>query len=116
MKSQRLALLVLLISLLPVGVFGQHSPLLPRPQKIQYGPEQLAVKGLGIRFGAAPASEDRFAAAELARALVERTGYQPPIWESPGVEKAIVLTRTGAADPCPYRTSSRARNRAKPIR
>ncbi len=101
MNSHRLALCVLLISLLPVGAYGQHRPLLPRPQELKYGSGRLALKGLGIRFGSSPASEDRFAATDLARALVERTGDQPPIWESPGVEKAIVLTRTGAVDPLP---------------
>ena len=101
MKSKLLALLVLLISLFSVEVFGQHRPLLPHPQKIQFGSEHLAVKGLGIRFGAAPTGEDRFAAAELARALAERTGYRPPIWESPGAAKAVVLVRTGAVDPLP---------------
>ena len=45
--------------------------------------------------------EDRFAAAELSRALKERTGIEAPIWEIHGQAGAIILTRTAGVDPLP---------------
>src|SRR5438067_1425310 len=45
--------------------YGEHGPLLPRPQQIRYGTGSVAVRGTRILFSAAPNAEDRFAAEEL---------------------------------------------------
>lgn len=78
-----------------------HNPLLPRPQSVRYGSGSLPVRGLGIRFASEPANEDRFAAAELSRALKQRTGSEIPIWETNVGGAAIVLHRTGNVDALP---------------
>jgi hexosaminidase len=73
-----------------------HSPLLPKPQQIQYGPGQLPLQGLHIRLAGDAAAEDRFAASELAAILSARCTTPIPIAESPdGPGPSIVLKRTG---------------------
>ena len=82
--------------LLVAGVAGAHSPLLPRPQKIRYGPRPLPLKGLSIRLPANAAEEDRFAAGELAALLSARGSTPIPMSETPiGSAPSIVLKRTG---------------------
>ena len=97
----RISLLLLAALAGPLLPAGDHNPLLPRPQKVRYGTGRLRLRALTIRFGSRPTGEDRFAAAELSRVLKERTGIAVPIRENQGHGPAIVLTRTGAADPLP---------------
>jgi hypothetical protein len=64
---RRIIPLFLCCLLLLVGpLYAGHNPLIPRPQQIQYGTARLKRKALKISFGSSPASEDRFAANELA--------------------------------------------------
>ncbi len=83
--------------LLPGWATAENNPLLPRPQKVQYGPGRLLVRTLSIRLNsAAPTKEDRFAVSELSRRVRERTGMQ--LAPSGGAGPAIVLERTGNVD------------------
>ncbi len=87
--------------LLPSWALADHNPLLPQPQKIQYGPGHVWVRNLEIRQASqSPAAEDLFAASELARLLWDRTGVQVPLGANGG-GPAIILERTGAVDPLP---------------
>jgi hypothetical protein len=73
-----------------------HSPVLPKPQQIQYGLGRLPLLGLHIRMAGNVADEDRFAACELAAILSARSTTPIPIAESPdGPGPSIVLKRTG---------------------
>lgn len=84
--------LCLVVAAAPLLAAG-HNPLLPRPQRIQYGNGELPLKGLSIAFGMPASEDDRFAAEELASALhavVNRAGGP-----------AIVLHRTAADSPTP---------------
>jgi hexosaminidase len=79
-----------------------HSPLLPRPQQIRYGPGKLPLTGLNIRLSANAAGEDRFAATELAAILSARCSTPVRIAEnSNGSQTSIVLKRTGAVGDLP---------------
>lgn len=83
--------------LLPGWAAAENNPLLPRPQKVQYGPGRVLVRTLSIRLSsAAPTKEDRFAVMELSRRVRERTGIQ--LAASGGAGPAIVLERTGNVD------------------
>ena len=78
------------------SMLAAHSPLLPKPQQIQYGTGRLALRGLNIRLAGNAADEDRFAAGELAAILSARCTTPIPIAESPdGPGPSIVLKRTG---------------------
>jgi hypothetical protein len=55
---------------------AQHSPLLPRPQHIQYGDGSVPLLGVRILFSAVPSDEDRFAAEQLDSWIRERTGLE----------------------------------------
>ena len=87
----------LLISVLCcASMAGAHSPLLPKPQNIQYGPGQLPLCGLHIRLAGDAAVEDRFAASELAAVLSARCATPMPIakiLDGPG--PSLVFKRTG---------------------
>src|SRR5260370_39139781 len=75
-----------------------HSPLLPKPQQIQYGPGRLPLRGLHIGLAGNVADEDRFAASELASILSALSTTLIRIAESPdGPEPSILLKRTGPA-------------------
>ncbi len=91
---------VLLVLAAAAAIASDHSPLLPRPQKIRYGSGQLPIRVLVIRFASAPDSDDEFAARELGRLMMERAGITIPLRHSTG-GKAIVLSRTGRSDPLP---------------
>ena len=86
---------------LPGCVAAEPKPLLPKPQRIEYGIGQLALRGLSIRYGAAPAPEDRFTAERLSAALSTAACVRIPIWEGAAPGKAIILKRTGAVDALP---------------
>jgi hexosaminidase len=73
-----------------------HSPLLPKPQQIQYGAGRLPLCGLHILLAAGAADEDRFAASELAAILSAHCTTPIPVAarpEDPG--PSIVFQRTG---------------------
>ena len=99
--SRTAVLLVSLLSFSLTALAAEHNPLLPRPQKVQYGPGKLAIKTLKIRLGAAPSNEDRFAAGELAAILAARGGDRVPVLEGAAQGPAITLVRTGNADALP---------------
>ena len=87
---------LLICALCCTSMAAAHSPLLPKPQQIQYGPGQLPLQGLHIRLAGDAAAEDRFAASELAAILSARCTTPIPIAESPdGPGPSIVLKRTG---------------------
>jgi hexosaminidase len=101
METTRWASLLFMFCLLPGRVMAEHTPLLPRPQKIQYGPGHLLVRDLSIRLSSpSPTEEDRFVASELSHRLEVRTGAQVAI-NTGGSTPAIVLERTGTVDPLP---------------
>jgi hypothetical protein len=56
----------------PLSGADGHSPLLPRPQQIQYGTSRLPMAGLEIGLASDPTAQDRFAADELASGLASR--------------------------------------------
>src|SRR5712692_5214665 len=70
--------------LLPCAA-GAHSPLLPKPQQIRYGPGNFSLNGLSIVLPADAASEDQFAARELSLMLSEHTSTAAPILHEPRV-------------------------------
>jgi hexosaminidase len=80
---------------------AQYPALLPQPQQVHYGTGNLAIQGLSICLASAPASEDRFTAAELARGLAEKTGAHLPVRDGAGCAAGIVLDRTGPVDSLP---------------
>jgi len=53
---------------------GSHTPLLPRPRQVRYGPGTLSLRGLTIRFGSDPSPEDRVTAGELSSFLSAAAG------------------------------------------
>src|SRR5436190_24008115 len=78
--------------------YGEHGPLLPRPQQIRYGSGSVAVRGMRILFSAAQNAEDRFAAEELGSWMRERTGLEITIasyGNGPDGQLSIVLDREG---------------------
>ena len=79
-----------------------HSPLLPKPQKIQYGPGKLPLQGLHIRLAGDAAAEDRFAASELAAILSALCTTPIPIAEIlDGPGPSLVFKRTGSVASLP---------------
>jgi hypothetical protein len=101
MSKIRCIILVALMTTLPVFGAAEHSPLMPRPQQVQYGTGQLPLDGLSIRFTSTPGSEDWFAAQELSSVLSSRAGTRIPISEGTSSGRAIVLNRTGAVETLP---------------
>lgn len=87
---------LLIVTLCCTALAAAHSPLLPRPQQVQYGPGQLPLRGLSIRLAGNAAAEDRFAASELAALLSARCATPIPVVENlDGPGPSIVLKRTG---------------------
>jgi hypothetical protein len=88
--------LLLMCVLCCSSLAATHSPLLPKPQQIQYGPGRLPVRGLHIRLAGNVADEDRFAASELATVLSARCATLVTIAAGPeGPGPSIALKRTG---------------------
>jgi hexosaminidase len=81
--------------------YADHSPLLPRPQQIQYGTGGIAIRPMQIVFSAAPNAGDRFAAEELQSWIRNRTGLEVTIG-SYGARVngrlSVVLDREGTQD------------------
>jgi hexosaminidase len=80
---------------------GSHSPLLPQPREVQYGPARFPLRGLTIQFGSAPSPEDRFTARELASSLSTTAAASIQVSEAPLASRAITLKRTGPVDALP---------------
>ncbi len=83
------------------SALGEHRSLLPAPREVRYASGSLAVRGLYIRFAAAPSAEDRFAAQQLSAGLSHAGRLRIPIQPAEAVGRAIVLRRTGEIAPLP---------------
>ncbi len=90
----RQVLCFLVFAVLPAQA-AEHKPLLPQPQKITYTTGSLGLKGLAVRFAAAPSSEDRFAAQQLSSKLEAISQTPVPVSDRAANGPAIVLRRTG---------------------
>ena len=101
MRWMRISASLMSMLTLAAAARAEHIRLLPRPQQVRYGSGRFPVRGLSIRFASAPSAEDRFAAETLARFLSHRAEGPIPVSEERGSDRAIVLNRTGAADPLP---------------
>jgi len=101
MPRRQMFMLLVIIYLLPTWALAQHHQLLPRPQEIHYGTGKLALRGLGICFASTSASEDRFAASELSKALSAQTESSIPVLEANPCTHGILLQRTGGINPLP---------------
>ncbi len=93
--------LAVLACLLCSAGAAAHKPLLPRPQRVQYGAGQLPLAALSIRFASTPSDEDSFAAHELSAALLELMGTKVPVADRPSTANSIVLVRTGSVAALP---------------
>ena len=94
--------MVLLVSLMvcPMG-FAEHNPLLPRPQKVQYGSGSVPVRTLRVAFASAPDVEDRFAVDQLQSWMKAQAGLDVSVdsSESPTQgELSVTLDREGTKD------------------
>src|SRR6266545_4982749 len=78
-----------------------HNVLLPPPRKVAYGDGRIPVHKLSIGLGAAPSSEDRFAADQLSAILAAKAGRVVPVAVGGTGRDRITLLRSGAADPLP---------------
>ncbi len=92
---------LILILVSTFAASAEHNPLLPRPQKVQYGAGELALRGLAIRLAPEASAEDRFTAQELSTSLAKMAGTSIPITDRGASGIAITLLRTGALDPLP---------------
>jgi hexosaminidase len=100
-NSMKLLLICLAGAVSLTSASAGHSPLLPRPQQVQYENGALPVHGLSIRFAASPTAEDTFAAEQLAARLNAIGQRQIPIRKGKGSGPAIVLNRTGTGAALP---------------
>lgn len=97
----RITLFVFICAALCLPAVAQHSPLIPKPQRVKYGSGSLPVAGLAIRIAGDAADEDRFAASQLAAGILERTGVAVPVTSGTEVHPAILLERAGPVDALP---------------
>jgi len=79
----------------------QRKSLLPAPQKIQYGKQNVPVRGFSIYLPPNCAPEDQFAAEELSVFLCARAAARFPVSGNAASPRVIALVRTGAVDPMP---------------
>ncbi len=101
---KRTALLLFATAL--VCAAGEHRRLLPQPRHVAYGPGRLALKGLAIALPSGAAAEDRFAAAELARALAAASGETVPVREEASRGRVISIKRTGPVAALPEKNEA----------
>jgi hypothetical protein len=87
--TRSLAIIGGLILLLAFPALGGQRPLLPQPQQIEYGPGNLSLKGLAIRYARPANAQDRFTASLLA------TNSGLTIGSGKSRRHAILLNRTG---------------------
>jgi len=81
--------------------YGEHRPLLPRPQQVQYGSGSVTLRDMQIEFAAPPDAEDQFAAEQLQQWLQSETGRRVSIaafGNQPDGELPVVLEREGEKD------------------
>ena len=97
----RIGLGLLALALLGSVGYAERSPLLPRPQQVQYGSGSISLQAMQITFSNPPNQADQFAAKELRSWLRERTGHEVTIaayGNSSDGAYTIVLDREGATD------------------
>jgi len=80
---------------------AQHNELLPRPQRVVYGPGSLPMENLHIRLFSNAAPEDRYAAERLSSCLVLKTGQKIAVESVPASSPTITLNRTGSVHALP---------------
>jgi len=97
----RLLSTFLLLGMILPAAAAEHTPLLPRPQEIQYGSHEVRLRGLGVRVPADAASEDWFAANTLSGCLSDRAVDPIPVSQGEAPDRLIYLKRTGGVDPLP---------------
>lgn len=81
--------------------YGEHRPLLPRPQQMEYGSGSVALRDMQIEFSAQPDAEDQFAAEQLQKWLQSETGARVSIaafGNQPDGALPVVLEREGDTD------------------
>jgi len=79
----------------------EHSPLLPRPQQVQYSGGTVSLRNARIMLPEAAGDADRFAAEQLRSWIRQRTGFDVTVVAhgNPGSSEAqIVMDREGATD------------------
>ncbi len=81
---------------------AEHSPLLPRPQQVQYGSDVVSLREMRIEFSSPPNNEDQFTAQQLSAWLRVKTGRETMIeaYGNSGGDKGltIMLDREGSKD------------------
>jgi hypothetical protein len=83
--------ILILILLCAIGSAQEHPVLLPRPQQIKYGKDQLRIADLSIYLPAQSTQEDIFNAGELSASINSRTGINVAVThEKKG--KQIIIT------------------------
>ncbi|MGO8786644.1 MAG: glycoside hydrolase family 20 zincin-like fold domain-containing protein [Terriglobia bacterium] len=92
---------LILILVSPCVARAEHNPLLPRPQKVQYGDGALSLRGAVIYLSADASAEDRSTAQVLSSNLARVTGSMIPISNVGASGTAITLKRTGGVDALP---------------
>jgi len=92
---------ILVISTWSVTVFAEHTPLLPAPQRVQYGAAHIELRNVSIRLQSKASIEDAFAAKTLSSCLSKASNSEIPIRDGPGKGIPIILRRTGSIDPLP---------------
>lgn len=100
MKSSKWVLVAWLVVVSRWG-FGEHRPLLPQPQQVEYSGGSVALRQMEIEFAAPPDAEDQFAAGQLQRWLGEETGQRVSIaayGNQVSGALPVVLDREGSTD------------------
>src|SRR5579875_272542 len=83
------------------SVHGEHRPLVPGPQQVEYGTGSVALREMEIEYAAPPDAEDQFAAGELQKGLREETGQKVSIAAYGNAVRAalpVMLEREGSSD------------------
>ena len=97
----RIGMGLLALALLGSVGYAEHSPLLPRPQQVQYGSGSVSLRAMQITFANPPNQADQFAAQQLRSWLRERTGHDVTIaayGNSIDGAFTIILDREGITD------------------
>jgi hexosaminidase len=100
MTRKKWLLLLVGLVLYPAG-FAEHSPLLPRPQKVRYGSGSVPVRSLRVTFASTPNEEDRFAADQLRSWMKAQAGLEVSIASNDSSGEGalpVLLNREGQKD------------------
>ncbi len=89
-----------ILSLVPGSIAGS-TPLLPRPQQVQYGAGRLPLAGLSISLPNGASAEDWYAANHLAACLSAGAATRIPVIQDAAHGPVLRLQRTGAVDALP---------------